>query len=220
MALPSGAPQILLDNVFGVPLATDGTWVWWAGVGLSGIRLSDGTRAKFPLAWALVTGLVVGDGALFAALQEPVNGSPPFGRIVRMSKDGTTVTTLVDNLPGPPLAFAVDEDTLYWSTFEGGITRADLDGSHVALLESTPASSIAVDAHAVYFTTSGASGSYHAIGSLQKVPKTGGTPETIASGLDSPGKIALHGGNVYWVDGTEVAASDPNPGYAVMTACK
>jgi hypothetical protein len=44
--------------------------------------------------------------------------------------------------------------------------------------------------------------------------------QTVVSGLKSPGTLALGGGNVYWVDGTSVALSDPNPGHAVMTACK
>jgi hypothetical protein len=32
--------------------------------------------------------------------------------------------------------------------------------------------------------------------------------------------VAVHAGNAYCVDGASVALSDPNPGYAVMTACK
>ena len=121
--------------------------------------------------------------------------------------------TIVSGLEHPT-AIALDEDAVYFNeagSASGGISRACLDGSGVTMVARVLTASLAVDEHAVYFATADA---------IQKVPKTGGAVQSVASGLKSPGTLALSGGNVYWVDGTSVAASDPHPDYAVLTTCK
>jgi hypothetical protein len=216
MALASGSPQILVDNAFAMTVATDGTWLWWTGIGLNAMQLPGGTPVAFPLAaGANVTALVVGDDSLFLGTQTLRKDYTHYGSIVRASKDGTSVTPIFDDLADGPISLAVDESSVYWVD-SNGVQSAALDGSGLTTLATTVASSIAVDAHAVYFTSNLGSTS----DTVQKVDKSGGTPVLVAGGLKSPGFLALHGGNVYWVDGTSVAMSDPNPGYAVMTACK
>jgi hypothetical protein len=52
--------------------------------------------------------------------------------------------------------------------------------------------SLAVDQTHVFFTTED--------GTVQRVPKLGGVPDVLGSGLGVPWSIALQGGHAYWVD--------------------
>jgi hypothetical protein len=216
-ALPNGDTQILQDGAWGTHLATDGSWVWLAGALLKGFRLADGMQVTVSLpASASVEDFAMGSDALYVALLHLRPDNTHYGSIVRVSNDGSVVSTIVDSLPNFPFKIALDESAVYWIDFTG-IMRAGLDGSGVSQVFNLAASSLAVDAHAVYFTTNDSGLTTEAV---LKVPKGQGTPQTVASGLKTPGTVALHGGNVYWVDGTSASGSDPNPGYAVMTACK
>jgi hypothetical protein len=216
LPLSGGTPQILVDGAFALQIATDGVWVWWAGVGLQGLEVgAPGTPAKFPLEpGASVEAIAAGSDSLFLAVYAiSSQGAPGTGSIRRAKKDGSSVTTVVSGLDHPT-AIALDGDAVYFNEeggVSGGIFRAGLDGSGKAMVAPVVTASLAVDGHAVYFATSD---------SIQKVPKTGGSVQTVASGLKFPGTLALAGGNVYWVDGTSVARSDPHPGYAVLTTCK
>jgi hypothetical protein len=218
MTLPGGTPEIFVDGAWGTQLASDGTWVWLGSVGaLKGTRIADGMQVTVPLAAsASVQDFAMGSDALYLALQHLRPDYTNYGSIARVSSDGSVVSTIVDNLPDFPFKIAIGASAVYWID-DKGIWRAGLDGSNVTQIVKFAVTSLAVDAHSVYFTT-GASST--ATSAVQKVPTGGGAPETVANGLKAPGTIALHGGNVYWVNGTSVAASDPNPGYAVMTACK
>jgi hypothetical protein len=214
--LAGGASQILVDGAWGTIMATDGTWLWWGGSQLQGVRLGQSTPVpiRFPLeAGALVEAIAVGSDSLFLAVYAITSGGPGVGSIRRAKKDGSSVTTIVAGLQHPT-AVGLDDDAVYYNddgSPSGIIGRADLDGSGQTTLVKVATQSLVVDAHAVYFVTADA---------IQRVPKTGGSVETIVDGLKTPGNLALDGGNVYWVDGTSVALSDPNPGYAVMTTCK
>jgi hypothetical protein len=223
VTLPNGTPQILEDQPYATLLATDGTWLWlWGVPRLTGMNLMDGRTVTFPLQpSAVVTGMAVAESALYLATQTERTDYTHFGSILRAAKDGTSLAAVVDKLADAPSAIALDEDALYWSD-GAGIERSNLDGSNVTTLVSTPATSLAVDADAVYYTADAAdsAASGHVLGAVQKLSKTGTVPQTIADGLDSPASIGIRGGNVYWVDGTEVAGNDPHPRYAVKTACK
>jgi hypothetical protein len=213
--LAGGTPQILVDGAFAMHIATDGSWLWWTGVGMQGMPLGQpAASVKFPLEpGASVEALVVGRDSLFLAVYAVASQGPGAGTIRRANKDGTGVATIVSGLQHPT-AIALDEDAVYFNdagSAPGVIARASLDGRSEATLAPLLTDSLAVDAHSVYFATANA---------IQKLPKTGGDVQTVVSGLKSPGTLALAGGNVYWVDGSSVALSDPNPGYAVMTACK
>jgi hypothetical protein len=213
--LAGGPPQILVDDAFALEVATDGAWVWWTGVGLEGLKVgSSSAPTRFPLAPAdTVEAVAVGSDSLFLAVFTAATQGLGAGSIRRAEKDGSGVTTIVSGLVHPT-AIALDEDSVYFNeegSATGGIWRAGLDGSGKTRLAQVLTASLAVDAHAVYFATSDA---------IQKVPKTGGAVQTVAGGLKSPGTVVVGGGNVYWVDGTSVALSDPDPGYAVLTTCK
>jgi hypothetical protein len=215
MALPQGTPAIVIDGAWGTLAATDGNWVWWGGLGLHGLRITDNTMVTFPdRLQPLVTAIAVGSDALYFGMEMETG-------LFRAVKDESQQPTLLLGLVQPPDTLTGDDSRLYWSD-GAGVHSATYQGTDQKILFSNPVTSVAVDAHAVYFTTvdDNPNNPIHSLGSVLKLPKTGGGPSTIASGLDSPGKIALHGGNVYWVDGTSVAGSDPNPGYAVKTACK
>ncbi len=213
--LAGGTPQILLDGEFAMHMATDGTWLWWAGGDLYGMALGrPAAPVAFPLeAGASVEALAVGRDSLFLAVYSIGTQGLGAGSIRRANKDGSGVATIVSGL-GHPTAITVDDNAVYFNDADspsGGIARAGLDGTGKTTIAQVLAGSLAVDAHSVYFASADA---------ILKVPKTGGTVETVQNGLKSPGTLAVAPGNVYWVDGTSVARSDPNPGYAVMTACK
>jgi hypothetical protein len=214
--LGGGAPQLLVDGAFSQQLATDGAQLWWISPGgLQGIALR-GTPDPPPIqlgAGTIVEAMAVGADSLFLAVYAISSTGPGVGSIRRAAKDGSRIDTIVDGL-GHPTAIALGEDAVYFNdanSAQNGVARADLDGSQRVTLAPVDARSIAVDAHAVYFDDGD---------SIQAVPKAGGAMRTVATGLKSPGTLAIAGGNVYWVDGTSVAVSDPNPRYAVMTACK
>jgi hypothetical protein len=221
LSLESGTPQVLVDDWYSTAIASDGTSVWAAKVG--GVETIDvATAARKTVALepgATIEALAIGsDGAYLAVYALHADGSG-VGSIRRAPKDGSAVQTIVPNL-GHPTSIALDEDAVYFNDVGSGFTpnasisRASLDGSgqtKIANVITTVSGAIAVDAHDVYFATADA---------IQKVAKTGGTPQAVASGLKTPGFVAVRGGNVYWVNATIVAGSDPNPGYAVMTACK
>jgi hypothetical protein len=76
----------------------------------------------------------------------------------------------------------------------------------VTLASATTATSIAVDATAVYWTTQ--STGQAADGAVMKVPVGGGPPEVLASSQIRPATIAVDGTSVYWVSGDGLGDSN------------
>src|SRR5206468_1606636 len=77
-----------------------------------------------------------------------------------------------------------------------GCERAVADCYVVAAAGQSRPGAIAVDDDNVYWANRGSLGSFGA-GTVMKMPKTGGVPVEIASGLDDLGELILDATNVY-----------------------
>lgn len=161
--------------------------------------------------------MALGVDALFLAvttLSPAGNRVAQHGSIERIDLATGKLSTVIDGLAFP-LGVALDAHRIYFIDGADGpnanVQSARTDGSDRSTLATTMASSIAVDAHAVYVTTNDA---------IVKIDKASGGSSTLVSGLDTPGNIVVSGGNVYWSNATGVAMSAPNPPYGLMTACK
>ena len=93
-----------------------------------------------------------------------------------------------------PSGIALDAAYVYWTdantagitTAGNGIYKVKIDGSAKAVLVATdpgfPSGNIAVDSTNIYWTNAS---------SLMTVPKTGGTPTTLVTGITSPAGVAV-----------------------------
>ena len=160
-----------------------------------------------------IRSLAVDATYLYAAVGD-LSTSPGNGLIVRMPKsDAGGTTDRLLTLPGFPDDLLVDGQGLYWidqpavGTFGNSrIVRADLDGSNETPLVDGSNSTdspgqIALGPSDLYFTT----------GSLARVPKAGGTIETIATDLSGAGLLQVSGADVVWVDNYNRALSSTSP---------
>ncbi|AKU96966.1 hypothetical protein AKJ09_03630 [Labilithrix luteola] len=214
-----GSPELLVDGVSGTAMLSDGKRLYWVDAGgVNKYVLADDTQSSVVLErGSMVQGMALGAGALFLAvttLSAEGNGVSQHGSIQRIDIATGALTTVIDGLAFP-LGLAIDEHRIYF--IDGNdyrnatIQSARIDGADRTTLATASASSIAVDAHAVYVTTNDA---------ILKIDKATGSSSTLVSGLDTPGNVVVDGGNVYWSNATSVAMSAVNPPYGLMTACK
>jgi hypothetical protein len=95
------------------------------------------------------------------------------------------------------LGVAIDSANVYWTNQgDRAISRSSFANGAITVLAeaaTTPAG-IAVDDTYVYFTEG------HPTGSVSRVLKTGGTPETLATNQGSPLYIAVDAVSVYWTN--------------------
>lgn len=97
-------------------------------------------------------------------------------------------------------ALAVHNGTVYFTTGDS-IMRA-LGGSSQKTLASGQnyPIGIAADGTSVYWIDQVSGSGTSAVGSILKVPATGGTPTVLASGQDAPIDIAVDSSSVYWLE--------------------
>jgi hypothetical protein len=124
---------------------------------------------------------------------------------------GGPTWTLASSTTGGADSVVIDGNDVYFiaSTSESGakasISRVPLGGGAPTVLVTAHPSSLAVDATYVYWTDDA---SPTGPNSIQRVAKTGGTPEVLASKLEfPPWSIAVDATRVYWTSGDLVMAA-------------
>ena len=161
---------------------------------------------------APVLGLLAGCGGLTSVPEPPAPADAHIywtdagtNAIQRARLDGTHVENLLPHGLIEPygIAVAVSGGKMYWSDWEVGIQRANLDGSGVeTLVRAARPNGIAVDAGGgkIYWTDYGSN-------RIRRANLDGSQVEDLViTTLDNPYGIALDlaGGKVYWTDaGTE-----------------
>ena len=113
-------------------------------------------------------------------------------RLVRTTFDPPTTITLATIPPVRTLSIpmTVEGGYVYWSN-DGTLSKTAIDGGLVVTLATESANSLAVDASHIYWTNT-------LEGTVKRMPLTGGSPETLATGQLSPGTIVLDDTFVYW----------------------
>jgi len=214
-----GAATMLSANAWSMQIAVDDTNVY-GSIGPWSVPIGGGTETTLAQGGAsfATAAIALYDSDIYVAAAPP---GPP--AIVSIPKTGGAFTVLVPNR-AHPTAIAVDATGIYWGEYSyldqtGGIFRAALDGTGVALLSSDDdVSGIAIDADNVYWSAQHTN-------SILSVPKSGGAVVTLADGLDGPAGVVQYGGNVYWaeqpfLDASLGPAGDAGGSPTVMTACK
>lgn len=212
-----GVPLVLVDVAYGLGTVSDGkTLFWMSNGGVKQVSLADGSvKETYPDTTDILQAMALGRDVVWIA---GTNAPPGSGTIRRMPKDGGALTTIVRGLAFP-LALALDEERVYVSSLldreapasEGLIQSARLDGSDLKTIAKVVATSLAVDAHAVYGATAS---------SIVKIDKSTGLVTELVTGLQQPTDVVLRGGNVYWANARRVEASVTDAPRAIMTACK
>lgn len=122
------------------------------------------------------------------------------GTITKLSKDGGSPLTIVTG-EKEPTSIAVDATGVYWANWssydngpvaDGSIVHSALDGSNVEPVAEglVYPRGLALDQNDVYFVSASDE-------TLYRLPKTGGTPVAIASGLYDPGPPVLDESGIY-----------------------
>jgi hypothetical protein len=190
-----GGPVTTLasEQILPAGIAVDAASVYWSsGAGLQKVPLGGGP------ATLLATGvgndvITVGPSGVYGTNGEDAPVSVPLG--------GGTALVLG---PGPgnsnTYGIAVDSTSLYWTEFGNpvNILKVSLAGGTPTILATGQVpEGLAVDATSVYWVDAGGQGP----GSLMKVPRNGGAPQTLATGLDDPTGLAIDADNAYVTTG-------------------
>jgi hypothetical protein len=167
-------------NEWPVPLAADGTYVYWSE--------SDGVLRKVPKAGGTATVLASAGSARSIAVQGGYVYWHDNGGIQRVPTQGGAVEGLVTE---PMIyGFALDAENLYWSS-TGGIQRRSLAPSSPTIMlanASFQSYTVAVDAINIYLESGG----------LQSEPLTGGPVTLLAPPKGAIHSIVAVGGKVFW----------------------
>jgi len=112
-----------------------------------------------------------------------------FGGLIRKASKTSGIPITLYASQNNPQGIAVDDSTVF---FGDGVNMRSVPksgGTSTILAAATP-SQIALDSSAIYWTDGA--------GAVRKMPKTGGSPVTIATDTNSPSGVKTDGVNVYW----------------------
>jgi hypothetical protein len=189
----AGRGTVLTENEeLVVELAADGEHVFW---------VSDQLLRKLPAAGGAPIEVGTVDGETMA-----LDGTHAYfagggrGTITKLSKEGGSLETIVTG-EKEPTSIAVDSSGVYWGNWssyamapvaDGSIARSAVDGSSVTELAASLiyVLGIALDADNIYFTSA-------SDGQLYRIPKSGGTPVAIATGLNDPSGPVVDADGIY-----------------------
>jgi hypothetical protein len=189
----AGRGTVLAENEeLVVELAADGEHVFW---------ISDQLLRKIPAAGGapIEVGAVDGETMALDATHAYLAGGIR-GTVTKLSKQGGSVETIVTG-EKEPTSIAVDSSGVYWGNWssydmapvaDGSIARSAVDGSNVTPLAESLVyvRGIALDADSVYFVSASDE-------QLYRLPKSGGTPVVIATGLYDPSGPVLDADGIY-----------------------
>ncbi len=118
------------------------------------------------------------------------------GAVMRVSKNGGVVTTLVTGLPYPD-GLAIHGGRLYWMEFAGNVSAIDIDGQNRTVLSSLESGigAIAADGESVFW-----GGSFN----IRKVAHEGGKPVSMYPISGIANTLVVDDKRVYWANGDEV----------------
>ena len=190
--MQGGPSTVLATNQSSYPVAIDGDSVYWDTAERGVMKLSKLGGTPVALSGSPWPG-EFGFGIAVDAASVYWVDSYGSGFVKKVPRDGGAVTTLADNII--PAMITLDATSVYYTTYDGNVIKADLDGANPVILASGPADAtgIAVDAANVYWTNTG-------MGTVMQVSRNGGTPITLSTG-DGAAAIAVDATSVYWVGG-------------------
>lgn len=155
-----------------------------------------------------VQSLVVGDGAVFAA----VTTSDTRGAIRAIDLATRAVSDLAADVPAP-CAMAREGERLFWTSTGGVMGLATTGGAPISIAAgSFEACAIATDGASLFFATRAEGvaardrGASVGLG-LMRAPASGGVPTPVvgaAAALAQPGAVATDASYLYWLTGSGV----------------
>lgn len=189
-------------------IATDGENVYWADNAGGALLAASTTAAGAPV--TIVSGLgdinafVVNAGSIYAN---------PGGSVVRAAIDGGSPQVVVADAGAGSIA--ADTAAVYWGALKadgGALFSAPLDGGTSRELASLPWSpvTIVVDGDTIFWTVFN--------GYVMRMPRGGGTPTTIASGLNAAYGLAVDSAFAYWTTQDAVMKAPKGGGVATTIA--
>ncbi|MCK9423782.1 MAG: DUF5050 domain-containing protein [Bacteroidales bacterium] len=116
------------------------------------------------------------------------------GEIKKVSKNGGTVTSLVSTgILNLKTAIAVDETFVYFYDDLNHIKTVPVNGGAVTTIGTGTPEAYALYGSDIYWIEYGS-------GTVKKMPKSGGTVTTLATGSNSPSNLAVDGTSVFWIE--------------------
>ena len=113
-------------------------------------------------------------------------------------KGGTCLPLLLASSRYQAYAIAVNAQGVYWTELNDDVVSVGLTGGTVTRLYSPGGIGIAALGSNVFFASVYLA--FADTGSVMSVPKTGGTPQTLAANQNLPNGIAVDDTNIYWTD--------------------
>lgn len=207
--LQGGADATIASGlVLPYAVATDDKSVYWvdnaAGALVAASTTTGGAATTLVSGLGDINGIVVNAGSIYAN---------PGGSVVRVAIDGGSPQVVVADAGAGVIA--ADLAAVYWGKIEadgGALFSAALDGGTARELASLPWSpvTIVIDGDTIYWTVFN--------GYVMSMPRGGGTPTTIASGLNAAYGLAVDSTFVYWTTQDAVMKAPKGGGVATTIA--